>query len=122
MELSDEEDLLLLAIIRRQKKRSKSYIIRADPLTKVDPASSDAKYYIQDEAVKFYVIETDYTNFAVFWLCGPKREGATKDIDLTWLVSRTKSLSSSVEVEANGALPSGEYVLSDQTDCPQHEH
>nr|CAD7462230.1 unnamed protein product [Timema tahoe] len=101
---------------------SRSYFTRANPLTKEDPASSDAKYNIHDDAVKFYVIDTDYTNFAVFWLCGPKREGATKDIDLTWLVSRTKSLSSSVEVEANGALPPGEYVLSDQTDCPEPEH
>nr|CAD7447413.1 unnamed protein product [Timema bartmani] len=102
--------------------RSRSYFTRANPLTKEDPASSDAKYNIHDDAVKFYVIDTDYTNFAVFWLCGPKREGATKDIDLTWLVSRTKSLSSSVEVEANRALPPGEYVLSDQTDCPEPEH
>nr|CAD7408008.1 unnamed protein product [Timema cristinae] len=99
---------------------SNSYIQWSNTLTRKSPTSSDAKY--ADGSRNFYILDTDYSNFAVWWYCGPKYSNKDETIEVTWLASRTKSLSTSVEVEANGALPSGEYVLSDQSGCPEHDH
>nr|CAD7205155.1 unnamed protein product [Timema douglasi] len=41
----------------------------------MDAASPEAKFNLvrSDQANSFYVLGTDYTNYAVMWWCGPKR-------------------------------------------------
>nr|CAD7579154.1 unnamed protein product [Timema californicum] len=61
---------------------SASYISFPGVLNKMDAASPEAKFNLvrSDQANSFYVLGTDYTNYAVMWWCGPKRN-TTEHID-----------------------------------------
>ncbi|CAG2055685.1 unnamed protein product [Timema podura] len=106
-------------------KTSSEYQSMSGVLTKEDAASNDAKFTLSRAGQtsagngKYYILDTDYTNYAVAWLCLTRD---SKNYELTAVLSRAKTLSAASEIEVNKVLPTGDYSLTDQTACPDHEH
>ncbi|XP_063232527.1 lazarillo protein-like [Bacillus rossius redtenbacheri] len=89
--------------------------------------STDGKYDVHSEGEhgtrngKLYVVDTDYDNYAVLWVCSQdtRREGTN---EMYVLNTRQQHPSAELLEQANRALPAGDYRISHQTDCPAHEH
>jgi hypothetical protein len=86
--------------------------------------NSSGAYYIEVPAVnmnfEFAIIDTDYVNFGVTYGCG-KLSGFR--IQLTWILSRTRTLSKSLYNRAINALkqkklPYKQLKNVTQTSCP----
>nr|CAD7267566.1 unnamed protein product [Timema shepardi] len=69
---------------------SASYISFPGVLNKMDAASPEAKFNLvrSDQANSFHVLGTDYTNYAVMWWCGPKRNTTEHIGEWAWREDR----------------------------------
>nr|CAD7415825.1 unnamed protein product [Timema poppensis] len=72
---STDEEGAVSMMTKYYNTSSASYISFPGVLNKMAAASPEAKFNLvrSDQANSFYVLGTDYTNYAVMWWCGPKR-------------------------------------------------
>ncbi|XP_063232530.1 lazarillo protein-like [Bacillus rossius redtenbacheri] len=118
---SRAEDGHLKGLIAMYNTSSSAYTSIKIHFHKAVAGSTDGKYEVHTEGAhgrnnKLYIVDTDYDNYAVLWMCSQETD------ELYFLNTRQQHPSAEVLEQANRALPAGDYRISDQTDCPAHEH
>ncbi|XP_063233801.1 lazarillo protein-like [Bacillus rossius redtenbacheri] len=103
-----------------------SYMSSRNTMKRETPGSTDGKLLVvlgsQQLLAKYYVLKTDYDNYATVWMCRTKPAGEG-DIEVAVVLSRQRTLSEPLLTEANAALPPGlTYRDANQSDCPEHDH
>jgi apolipoprotein D and lipocalin family protein len=66
----------------------------------------------------YWVLDTDYNNFAVVWQCEPKGENLSREN--YWLLSRTKVLSTDTDVLARIAAVTDDLIIREEVRTTVH--
>ncbi|XP_063233800.1 uncharacterized protein LOC134537371 isoform X2 [Bacillus rossius redtenbacheri] len=115
-----ETDSDLQARTLTYNSTSRSYDETRLSLKKMKTNHNDGKYDIlfsEFNGSRYYVVDTDYDNYAVVWLCYVGID-AEEVIEYTAVLSRRKSPRGPHLSSAYKLLPRGHYRSVDQQTCP----
>ncbi|XP_063233802.1 apolipoprotein D-like [Bacillus rossius redtenbacheri] len=91
-------------------------------IRKETPGSTEGRLRVYRDGASgtgtmYNVLETDYVNYAVVWMCRENSEtGAVKE--MPYVISRFGALSPENEAKTKALLPKATYRSTDQLNCP----